>query len=137
MSTYLDAAAALKEWVNDVSGLAGTGGPLPLGASLNRRDGGANVAYGYVVELPSSTWAGAENPSMLGRLSLQIYGPTREAASVGATAYCEALLSLQLGNRVTLPSGITIVGCDSIDGPSWLPDGDEPRYVVDAELLFA
>jgi hypothetical protein len=74
---------------------------------------------------------------MTGRISLQIYGPTRKSAVDGATAYCEELMALLAGQRVVLGSGATIVGVgDTIDGPTWLPDGDEPRYIVDADFLF-
>lgn len=137
MSTYLDAGGAAKEWINSLTTtLVGPGNPMPLGASLKHRDGALPSAYGYVVELPASLWGGAEHPSMSARIELQIYGPTKESASDAARAYCEELVRLVTGQRVTLPSGITIVGADNVEGPQWFPDNDEPRYIVDADLLF-
>lgn len=142
MSTYVDAAATVYAWVNGLTGtLVGAGRPLQLGASYKVHSGVATVAYGVIVELPGFLWGGAEHPSMGARVSMQIYGPTKEAASVAATAYAEALLPLLQGVRatVTLASGqvVTIAGVGSVDGPQWIPDGDEPRYVVDADFLFA
>lgn len=139
MTTYLDAAGAVRDWVNSLTGsLVGQGNPLPLGASLKQREGAASVAYGFLFELPGTgQWGGAEHPSMSALLSMQIYGPTRQAASEAAVAYCEALEPLHQGFRAYSPSGVEIVGVASIDGPSWQPDGDEPRYIVDAMFLFA
>ena len=137
MSTYLDAAGAVKEWINSVTGLAGAGGALGIGAVLKNREGAATVPYVFLVELPASLWGGAEHPSMRARLSHQIYGPTRESAAAGATALAEALTILSQGSRVTLPTaGVTLAGADTVDGPQWFPDGEEPRYVLDADYLF-
>jgi hypothetical protein len=69
-------------------------------------------------------------------ISAQVYGPTRQSASDAAVAYCEALEPLHQGFRANTPSGVEIVGVESIDGPSWQPDGEDPRYVVDATFLF-
>lgn len=137
MSTYVDAGGAIKEWVNSLSELVGSGHPMPLGASLTQRSGAASVAYAYLVELPATVWGGTEHPSMLARVSAQVYGPTKEAASDAAVAYAEAVMTLMQGRRVTLPtSGVTLAGADNIDGPQWFPDGEEPRYIVDADFLF-
>jgi hypothetical protein len=137
VTTYLDAGGAVKEWVNTVSGLTGASNPIPLGASLKQREGAANAAYGYIVELPATTWGGAEHQSLSARIELQIYGPTKEAAATAAVAYCEALMTLVHGQRAILPeSGATLVGADNVEGPQWFPDNEEPRYIVDADFLF-
>jgi hypothetical protein len=137
VTTYVDAGGAVKEWVNTYPGLAGAGAPIPMGASLKQRDGAASVPYVYLLELPASLWAGAETPSMRARVSAQVYGPTKESASDAAKAYAEALLTLVLGTRTILPGvGATLVGADNVDGPQWFPDGEEPRYIIDADFLF-
>jgi hypothetical protein len=138
MSTFVDAGGAVKEWVNSLRDLVGAGNPLPLGASLKQREGAASVAYAYLVELPAGLWGGAEHPSMSARVQAQVYGPTKEAASTAAVAYAEAVMTLMQGVRAVLPSsGVVLAGADNIDGPQWFPDGDEPRYIVDADFLIA
>lgn len=138
MSTYVDAGGAVKEWINSLATLVGPGNPLPLGASLKQREGAASSAYAFLLELPASLWGGEEHPSMRARVSAQLYGPTRQSASDAAMAYAEALMTLMQGARVTLAeSGVTLAGADAVDGPQWFPDGEEPRYIVDADFLFA
>jgi hypothetical protein len=137
MSTYLDAGGAVKQWVNGLTAtLVGAGNPLQLGVSLKQRDGAATVPYGYLVEMPAQLWGGAEHPSMAASIQLQVYGPTKESASDAALAYCEALIPLVTGARVNLPSGVSILAVDNVQGPQWFPDGDEPRYIVDCDFYF-
>jgi hypothetical protein len=134
--TYLDAAGAVRDWVNAQAALVGVGNPLQLGASLKQREGAASACYGLIVELPAYLWGGAEQPSHGQRISMQIYGPTKEAAALAAVAYGNALMPLLQGVRSVTPQGVLIVGVDNVDGPTWIPDGDEPRYVVDCDFLF-
>jgi hypothetical protein len=138
VSTYVDAGGAVKEWINSLTArLVGAGNPLPLGASLNQREGAASVPYAFLVELPAGLWGGAEHPSMQARISAQVYGPTKKSASDAAMAYAEELMTLVQGARVTLPeSGATLAGADNVEGPQWFPDGEEPRYIVEADFLF-
>lgn len=139
MTTYVDAVGAVREWINgQTATLVGAGHPLQLGASLNLREGGGVTVYGYLLEITGFLWAGHETPSMGARLSLQIYGPTKQAASDGAVAYADALMPLLQGQRVFLTAaGVWLVGAADIEGPQWLPAGNDPRYVVDASYLFA
>lgn len=138
MSTYLDAAGAVRDWINSLTtNLVGEGNPLALGASLKQHSGAATVCYGFLLELSSGQWGGSEHPSMSALMSLQVYGPTRQAACDAAVAYAEALEPLHQGFRASTPGGTAIAGVSGIDGPSWQPDGDSPRYVVDATFLFA
>lgn len=137
MSTHVDAARCAREWINSVTGLVGVGLPLGIGAVFRNREGAATVPYVFLVETSADVWGGSEHPSMRGTISHQIYGPTRESASDGAVALAQALIDLSQGHRAVLPvSGATIVGADNVDGPMWLPDGEEPRYVVEADYLF-
>lgn len=138
MATYVDGGGAVRDWINGLTGtLVGAGKPLWLGAVLKYRGGGADKCYGLVVELPGYLWAGAEAPSFGQRISLQVFGPTKEAAALAALAYGDALIPLVTGVPVMLTSGVTILAADNVDGPTWVPDGDEPRYVIDADFAFA
>jgi hypothetical protein len=139
VSTYLDAVGLARDWLNTLTAtLVGPGNPIPLGVTLKQEGpgGGADTVYGFLYELPSQTWGGAEHASMRARLSMQVYGPTKQSATDGAIAYAELLQGLTNGGRVTLGGGALLLGTDEIFGPSWLPDGDAPRYVVDADWLF-
>lgn len=136
--TYVDGAAAVHAWVNSQTAtLVGPGRPLWLGASFKRHTGAPDKCYGLIVELSAFPWAGHENPDMGQRISMQVYGPTKEAASIAAVAYANAVLALMTGPGVALASGVILRTADEIQGPQWLPDGDEPRYIVDADFYLS
>jgi hypothetical protein len=138
MPTFVDGAGAVRDWINAQTGtLVGAGAPLWLGATLKYRGGAADRCYGLIVELPGYLWAGAETPSFGQRISLEIFGPTKEATALAAGAYGDALIPLVAGVPAMLTSGVTILCADSVAGPTWVPNGDEPRYVVDADFAFA
>lgn len=139
MTTYVDAAGAVKEWINSLSAtLVGAGHPMQLGASLKMLTGAQNTPYGYVLEISTGLWGGHENPSMSARISVQVFGPTKQAASDAAVAYAQELMPLLQGQRAYLPEhGVWLAGADNIDGPTWFPGAnEEPRYVVDCDYLF-
>lgn len=138
MATYVDGGGAVRDWINtQTATLVGAGRPLWLGATLKYRGGAADRCYGLIVELPGFLWAGSETPSFGQRISLQVFGPTKEATWIAAGAYGDALIPLLTGHPVNLASGVTILAVDNIDGPSWVPNGEDPRYVIDADFQFA
>lgn len=129
--TYVDALGAMRAWIDlRTATLVGAGNPLQLGAHLKKISGGQPVVYAYLEEqLSRRSDDGAENPDMLAALSAQIYGGTREAATLAAVALAEEM-SAELDGRPASVPGALIMAVDDIQGPAWFPDGDLPRLLL-------
>jgi hypothetical protein len=99
--------------------------------------GARNVCYALLNQVGGSTALGAENPDQRARISARIYGPSKEAASLAATAYANALVALATGGPVAVTGALIVtVDPDTIAGPLWTPDFGEPRYLVDADFYL-
>lgn len=129
--TFADAAGAMRLWIlSRTATLVGVGNPLQLGAHLKRIDGGQAAAYALLEELPGSrSLDSAENPDMMATISAQVYGGTRETATAAAVALAEEL-STQLQGVPASVAGALILAVDDIQGPTWAPDADVPRLLV-------
>lgn len=129
--TYADAAGVMRTWINSrTDTLVGVGHPLQQGAYLKRLSGAAPTAYAYLEEGVSFRSPDApENPDMMAAMTAQIYADTREAAALGATALAEEL-STQLEGRETVVGDAIIYAVDDIQGPSFVPDGERPRLLL-------
>jgi len=129
--TYTDAVGAMAAWINSrTDTLAGPGRPLWLGAHLKKLAGGEPKTYAFIeeqfsVRSPDS----GENPDLMAALSAQVYGGTRQAATDAAVALAEEISTELEGREVTVGDAVLLVG-DDIQGPSWVPDGDLPRLLV-------
>lgn len=134
--TFVDAEGLVADWVNRQSSLVGEGRPLAKGAHLQSRLTGAlTVCYALLEQVGSGRALGAENADQVARISAQIYGPTKEAAARAAAAYADALVTNLVGKAWSCPIGtILFIDDDSIAGPTWTPDVDEPRYLVDCDF---
>lgn len=137
-ATFVDAEGAVRDWINSVSGLTGQGNPISLGAHLKLLRSPAAGSYVRLLLLTSSPELTAENPVGRARISGTVYGGTKEAASKAATAYANALASL---NGVRTPMGNVIcLVADNIVGPQAINDQEtdknQYRYLVDADLYF-
>jgi hypothetical protein len=128
--TYVDAMGAMRTWINGRTELVGVGKPLWLGAHLKKLAAGEPMAYAFLEEqFTVRTADSGENPDMLAALSAQVYGGTREAATMAAVALAEEL-STNLEGRETVVGDAILYAVDDITGPSWTPDGDRPRLLV-------
>jgi hypothetical protein len=129
--TYVDSLGAMKAWIDSrTATLVGEGHPLQKGAHLRHLTGGAPAVYALLEENTSLRSADSpENPDMDAALTAQIYGGTREAATIGAVALCEELSTVLCGCAVAVP-GAVLWMADDIQGPIWAPDGDIPRLLV-------
>jgi hypothetical protein len=138
-ATFADAEGAAKAWINTLTDLVGQGKPLAKGAHLSADPlhGARNVCYALLNQVGGSTALGAENPDQRARISARIYGPSKEAASLAATAYANALVALATGGPVAVTGALIVtVDPDTIAGPLWTPDFGEPRYLVDADFYL-
>lgn len=129
--TFVDALGVMREWINSrTDTLVGQGNPLQLGAHLKKLSGGEPATYAFLEEQLSTRSPDApENMDMLAILSAQVYGGTREAATNGAVALAEELSTQLEGAAQTVGAALVIVA-DDVQGPSWFPDGDIPRLLV-------
>lgn len=129
--TYVDALGAMREWINSrTSTLVGPDKPLWMGAHLKKLAGGEPRTYAFLEEQFSTRSADSpESPDMQAVLSAQIYGGTREAATAAAVALAEEI-STNLEGREVAVTGATLYAADDIQGPTWLPDGDVPRLIL-------
>lgn len=131
--TYADAVGAMREWINSrTTTLVGAGHPLQMGAHLKRQPGGAPAAFAYLEEGISLRSADApESPDMMAAVSAQIYADTRESAALAAVALAEELSTQLCGVPATVTgAGALIIAVDDIQGPSYVPDGDRPRMLL-------
>lgn len=129
--TYVDAVGAVAAWVNGrTSTLVGYGKPLQKGAHLRHLEGAASATYALLEELPASrSLDSPESPDMMAVISAQVYGGTREATTAAAVALAEEL-STNLQGVPAAVTGATLMMCDDIQGPTWAPDGEYPRLLV-------
>lgn len=128
---YVDSERAVHDWINTLTSLVGPGMPIPLGCHYRRLRAPAQGTY-LVLEQVAGTDDPSEYPGSLPVLSGHVYAGTKETAAKGAVAYANALR--RLDGRPQPMTGALCVVVDQIQGPRWLPDGDEPRFVVDARF---
>lgn len=131
MATYVDSVAVMRAWINGrTATLVGLGHPLQKGAHLKHLDGAASAAYALIEEVTAlRSDDSPEDPDMMSVLAAQVYGGTREAATAAAVALAEEL-SGQLAGRQSAVPGAVIFVSDDIQGPTWAPDQDAPRMIV-------
>lgn len=136
VKTYSDALGAIKAWINSrTDRLVGDGKPLQLGGHLKKLEGGTPATYAFLEEQFSVRSDDApESPDMMAALSAQIYGGTREAVGMAAAALAEELSTYLDGSTVSVVTtslgDVRLMVGDDIQGPSWFPDGDLPRMLL-------
>lgn len=131
--TYADATGAVRAWINGRTGLVGPGNPLAVGAHLKTLESPAPQTYAFLEEvLTTQTGDSAESPDMLATIGAQVYGGTREAASRAAIALAEELTALNgMPEQVDTHDGPVLIWvADDVQGPTWTPDGNLARYLV-------
>jgi hypothetical protein len=131
VSTYVDSVSVIRAWINGrTATLVGAGHPLQKGAHLKHLDGAASATYALIEEITAlRSDDAAEDPDMMSVLSAQVYGGTREAATAAAVALAEELSSQLCGCQAAV-TGALIFVADDIQGPTWAPDNDVPRLIV-------
>lgn len=134
MATFVDAEEAVRAWINGLTSLVGAGNPLAKGAHLHELRGAATACYAELQLTGGSAALSAENPDHRAAMSALIYGPTREAAALAATAYANAVE--ELDGRPAAAGSATALVADNVAGPTWAPDGIVPRYLVSAEFYL-
>jgi hypothetical protein len=138
VTTCADAEGAAHAWINSRKvTLVGEGNPLTRGAVFLQQAITTPVHVLVTAPVPAGIAFGAEDPTMRAPVSLQVHGPTKSAASRGAIALVNEMLTVFTGApvRVVTQEGdpVVIHMVDGISGPYYNPDGAGPRYTVDAD----
>jgi hypothetical protein len=137
--SFVDAEAISRAWINSrTTTLVGVGKPLAKGAVLNRLEGPPPPPYVLVNNpVPATPAFGAESPDVRAPMSFQVYGPTKHAAALAASALVDEMLEHLAGVPAQVmfadESPATVLVVDEVDGPAWQPDFGAPRYVVTAD----
>lgn len=134
----LDIEGIVRDWINTRSDLVGPGRPLTAGAHLKRiRHHGC---YAYVISIGTPTRLVTEVPTGKARISVTVYGITKDVAVRGAVAYGNILEQIQLGHRERMGDHVCLA-VDNIVGPTPIDDQlttrEEYRYLVDADFWVA
>jgi hypothetical protein len=131
-TTVLDAEGAVRDWVNSLTGtLSGAGRPLELGAHLRRLRSPFRGSYLLLSRVGGGPDPGEEVNLDRARVSGSVYGVTKQTAAAAAVAYANTLAAASVTPGVAITGGRLMVVTD-ITGPTYLIDGDEERYIVDA-----
>jgi len=131
----LDVEGIVCDWLNTRTDIVGPTKPLNAGAHLKRiRHQGC---YAYIIATGTPADLVQEVPTGKARISVTIYGMTKEVAARGAVAYGTILERIALG--VTEKMGdYKCVAIDNITGPTPVDDQlttrEEHRYLVDADF---
>jgi len=128
----VDVEGAVRDWVNTLTDtLVGAGQPIPLGAHLKRLRSPSKQAYVLLSRVGGGDeWGGHADDA---RISASIYAMTKEAAAAGAVAYANHVRALGVLQPVV--GAVRLRACDNVTGPTYIPDGDEERYLVDADIF--
>lgn len=128
--TYADSVAAVAAWLNSrTATLVGNGNPLQKGAHFKYLEGAAGATYALLEEGASFHSQSAESPDMMAQLSAQVFGGTRQAATLAAVALAEELSTGLAGTPAAAPGALLLIA-DDIQGPTWAPVADFPRLIV-------
>lgn len=130
-TVYIDVLAALKTWIGAQSGLTGPNSPLPLGAHIGEPlRSPYRGSYVLLSRIGGGPDPAAEANVDQARISGAVYGTTKRHAGLAANAYANLLVA-QSGYPSAIPGGRLLTVTD-VTGPTYIPDGDEDRYLVDA-----
>lgn len=130
----LDVESIVKDWINTTD-IVGPSRPLNAGAHLKRiRHQGC---YAYVIAVGTPIDLVQETPIGKARISVTVYGMTKEVAAKGAIAYGSLLERIALGHSVKMGDHVCLT-VDNIIGPTPVDDQlttrEEHRYLVDADF---
>jgi hypothetical protein len=129
---FVDDEGLVAQWVNASAIVGSNGGVLTKGAHLQKLRTGAAGSYIVLSSLGGDD--GDREPNLFyARVSAGVYGPNKADAKTAALAYANLLRTPSAPTPLT---GARLLAVEGIDGPTWVPDGAEPRYVVDADFVF-
>ncbi len=131
----LDVEGIVCTWMNTRTDLVGPSRPINAGAHLKRiRHQGC---YAYVIAVGTPADMVEDVPIGKARISVTIYGATKQIAANGAVAYGTILERIALGFSEKM-GDYKCIAVDNIIGPTPVDDQlttrEEHRYLVDADF---
>lgn len=133
---FTDAEGVLKTWLVSRDSLVGPGNPLPAGVHLVRLRSPYTAAWALLSSVGGDDDWLPDSASHRARLSASVYGPTRLAANTAAVAYANTLRRIPSERPFVDGTGRQLVAVAAITGPLYIPDGDDERYLVDADIYL-
>lgn len=133
---FVDAEGILKLWLVGLESLTGAGNPLPDGVHLVRLRAPYTAAWALLSVVGGDDDWIPDAPSHRARISASVYGPTRLAANTAAVAYANTLRQIPRTRPMIDGTGRQLVNVASISGPLYIPDGEDERYLVDADVYI-
>ncbi len=131
---FTDAEGLLRTWLASLSDLVGAGQPLEAGAHLTRLRSPYTQCWALLSAVGGDDQWFADAGSHRARISASVYGPTRRAAANAAVAYANALRRIPAAKPSV--AGVRLDSVDNIAGPIYIPDGEDHRYLLDADLYL-
>lgn len=135
LDAFCDAEGVLKLWLAADDALVGTGNPIPAGVHLTRLRAPYTQAWA-LLSLIAGDDQWFAGPTHRARISASVYGPTRLAANAAAVAYANTLRRIGAERPVVEGTGRQLVASAAITGPLYIPDGEDERYLVDADVFL-
>lgn len=131
----IDVEGIVCDWLNTRTDIVGPSRPLNAGAHLKRiRHQGC---YAYIIAVGTPADLVQERAIGKARISVTVYGMTKEVAANGAIAYGTLLEHIALGHPEKMGDHVCLT-VDNIIGPTPVDDQlttrEEHRYLVDADF---
>lgn len=133
---FADAEGVLKTWLISGDSLVGAGNPIPAGIHLVRLRSPYTAAWAQLSIVGGDDDWLPDSASHRARVSASIYGPTRLATNIAAVAYANMLRRIPSERPFVDGTGRQLVAVAAITGPLYIPDGDDERYLVDADIYL-
>jgi len=133
-TAFVDAEGIVKDWLTSLSDLVGVGNPIPQGIHLIRLRSPYTSAWAQLSVVGGDDDWIPDGGAHRARVSASIYGATRLGANTAAVAYANALRRIPITRPVV--DGVRLATVAAMTGPLYIPDGDDERYLVDADVYL-
>lgn len=138
MPGYVAAVSIVRDWLNSIDTLTGSGKPIALGARRRHPRSPGQGAYALLSRIGRAADLVSEELLDSPRISASIYAGTDEAAELAAVAYANTVSSLT-GSPVLMGDERCLVA-DDVVGPLLVDNHDSEReqwqYLVDASFYL-
>ena len=139
LNSAVDLEGLLRTWLNSLTGaggLVGAGNPIAAGVHLRRLRSPFKGSYVMLSSVGTPLPLNEERTTGQLRITASVYGVTKESAAAAAYAYLNRLQAIPADRPTVTLGSVTarLITADGFSGPLYLPDVDEERYLVDADI---
>lgn len=130
---FVDVEAAVRTWGNTLTHLVGKGKPLSLGFYTERPRSPGRGCFARLIAEDGGNGLSAEGTTGWARIVTSVYSATdRDAAKTAAHAWANTLPTIAALRP--LAGTVQLIMAADVGWPEWDEDGDEPRYIVRADI---